>query len=56
MPTEEEQSQDEELISLLEQATFDVAIECPECYTRMEADAEKCQCGWINRLRAEGFI
>ena len=56
MPTEEEQAEDEELLSLLEQAAFDVAIECPECYLRMEADTEKGQCGWINRLRAEGFI
>jgi len=41
---------------LLRQAAYDGVIECPKCGCNLEPDAEKCQCGWINILRAQGFI
>lgn len=34
----------------------DGVIECPECGNNIEPDAEKCPCGWVNPVRANGFI
>ena len=48
---------DEELEKLLKSASYDGVIYCPKCETSLEPDVEKCgECGWVNRLRAEGFI
>ncbi len=41
---------------ILEQA-FDGVIECPECGSTMEPDAEACyDCGWENPLTKLGLI
>jgi len=50
-------SQDLELLELLQQALFDSMLTCPKCENNLEADADKCfECGWINRLKKEGYI
>lgn len=55
--TVKERVHDAELENLLKQASYDGVIQCPKCDTSLEPDAEKCgECGWTNRLRAEGFI
>jgi len=40
----------------LEQALWEGFIICPKCSNRIEPDAEKCSCGWINPLREYGLI
>ena len=45
------------LKDLLEQAVNDTIIECPNCSSHLEPDAEKCsECGWKNLLRILGLI
>jgi len=43
-------------LELLAQAATEGVIECPECGSTLEPDAQSCQCGWPNPLVAEGLI
>ncbi|KKN39549.1 hypothetical protein LCGC14_0742420 [marine sediment metagenome] len=57
MNQKESEITEEQLMALLRQAVEDVAINCPKCETRVEADIDKCfECGWINQLKVKGFI
>jgi len=48
---------DDIILDLLEQATNDSLIYCPECSEAMEADCEVCpDCGKENPLIAMGLI
>jgi ribosomal protein L40E len=48
---------DEELMDMLRQAAFDSVVECPNCGSNMEPDAEKCGgCGFDDTLRNNGLI
>ena len=44
------------VIEFLEEAVTDGFITCRRCGNRIKPDAEKCFCGWVNPLVAEGFI
>lgn len=47
----------EELVDILEQATYNGMIECPECGANLEPDCPKCkECGWENPLISMGMI
>ncbi len=46
----------DKLMELLNQATRDSVITCPECFNNLEPDAPSCSCGWENILREMGFI
>ena len=45
-----------DILELLGQAAIDGVITCPKCGNRLEPDAEKCSCGWVNELRERGMI
>ncbi len=48
--------QDYDLEDILRQAVEGI-IECPECGTLLEPDADKCSdCGWLNILVLNGMI
>ena len=41
---------------LLKEVVDNGYVTCRQCGNRMESDAEKCYCGWLNPLVAEGFV
>ncbi len=41
---------------LLKDAVDNGYITCRQCGNRIEPDAEKCYCGWLNPLVEKGFV